>query len=75
MTKHITLAVQALRQWKVRQWGAALVAGTADALLLGFVTVLIPNDVFSRDVPRSRGTIPCGTGWAAGAARPCDPAG
>lgn len=51
MTRHITLAVQALRLWKMRQWGAALVSGAAVALLLGFVTVLIPNDVFSRDVP------------------------
>lgn len=47
----LVLAAQALRAWTTRQVLVAVAAGLAVALLVGFVTVLIPNAVFARDIP------------------------
>jgi hypothetical protein len=51
MTQRLRPATQALRLWGPRQWGAAVLAGLATALVLGLATVLIPNGVFSREIP------------------------
>lgn len=47
----LTLAAQALRRWGPRQVLAAAVTAVPVVLVVGFVTVLIPNDVFARDIP------------------------
>ncbi len=52
----LTLSAQALRTWKSRQWLVAVGASVATAVVLGLVTVLIPNPVFGREVPP--------TGWS-----------
>ena len=44
-------AKQALAQWTVRQMLMATLAAIAVGLLIGVATVLIPNPVFTRDVP------------------------
>ncbi|MGO2328049.1 hypothetical protein ACTXIU_10825 [Glutamicibacter arilaitensis] len=49
--RRLPLAGAALRWWGSRQWAVAVASALAMALLLGFATVLIPNDVFSRDIP------------------------
>ncbi|RAX49074.1 hypothetical protein DQ353_12170 [Arthrobacter sp. AQ5-05] len=49
--RRLPLAGAALRWWGPRQWTVAAASALAMALLLGFATVLIPNDVFSRDIP------------------------
>lgn len=51
MTQRLRPATQALRLWGPRQWGVAVLAGLATALVLGLATVLIPNGVFSREIP------------------------
>lgn len=51
MTQRLRPATQALRLWGPRQWGVAVLAGLATALVLGLATVLVPNDVFSREIP------------------------
>ncbi|MFI7741754.1 hypothetical protein [Kocuria rhizosphaericola] len=51
MTQRLRPAVQALRLWGPRQWGVAVLAGLATALVLGLATVLIPNSIFSREIP------------------------
>lgn len=51
MNQHLALAFQALTTWRTRQWFTVLVVAGAAALLLGFVTVLIPNEIFRRDIP------------------------
>ena len=45
------LAIRALKAWRVRQVIAAIVAALLVALVIGFATVLIPNDLFTRDIP------------------------
>ncbi|MFB0835062.1 hypothetical protein ACX8Z9_07600 [Arthrobacter halodurans] len=50
IARRIPLSATALRWWGVRQWGSAAAASLGIALLLGFATVLIPNDVFTRDI-------------------------
>ncbi len=47
----VVLAVRGLRTWTARQFLAAAGAAVAFGLLLGVVTVLIPNSYFSRDIP------------------------
>lgn len=47
----LPLAGAALRWWGPRQWAIAAASALAMSLLLGFATVLIPNNVFSRDIP------------------------
>jgi MFS family permease len=51
MTQRLRPATQALRLWGPRQWGVVVLAGLATALVLGLATVLIPNGVFSREIP------------------------
>lgn len=45
------LAVLALRAWGPRQIITAIVAAVAVAVVVGVATVLIPNPVFTRDIP------------------------
>lgn len=45
------LAVRGLRSWTARQVLVAGVTAVAFGLLLGVVTVLIPNSFFARDIP------------------------
>ena len=47
----LRLAAAALRAWGPRQVLTAVVAGTAIAVVMGLATVLIPNSLFSRDIP------------------------
>lgn len=47
----LTLAAQALRGWGPRQVLASVITAVPVVLVIGFVTVLIPNDVFARDIP------------------------
>lgn len=47
----LEMAALALRAWTPRQVLVALVAGAAVALVIGLATVLIPNPVFSREIP------------------------
>jgi hypothetical protein len=46
----VNLAGRALRLWTPRHWLVALLAAAGTLALLGVATVLIPNDVFRRDV-------------------------
>ena len=54
----LTLSLQALRTWTLRQWVVALGASAATAVVLGLVTVLIPNPVFGREVPPTAWSYP-----------------
>lgn len=47
----LALAVTALRRWRTRQVLTMLVAAVAVTALIGWATVLIPNEFFSRDIP------------------------
>lgn len=47
----LALAATALRSWGRRQVLVAAVGAVLVTLLIGVATVLIPNDVFSRDIP------------------------
>lgn len=47
----LTFAAQALRGWGARQVLTSVITAVSVVLVIGFVTVLIPNDVFSRDIP------------------------
>ncbi len=49
---------QALRIWGRRQWFFAVVATVVVGLLLGWVTVLIPNPVFGREIPPTSWSYP-----------------
>ncbi len=46
----VGFAGQALRAWTPRQWRIAALASVAFGLLIGVVTVLIPNPIFARDI-------------------------
>lgn len=46
-----TLALRGLRSWTGRQVRVAVVASVLIGLALGVATVLIPNSLFSRDIP------------------------
>lgn len=48
MTQRLRPAAQALRLWGARQWGVAVLAGLATALLLGLTTELAPPEALSR---------------------------
>lgn len=50
-TNSIELAVQGLRSWRARQVLVATFVAVGFGLLLGVVTVLIPNSFFARDIP------------------------
>ncbi len=54
----LTLSLQALRTWRGRQWLVAVGASVATAVVLGLVTVLIPNPVFGREVPPTAWSYP-----------------
>lgn len=54
----MTLSVEALRMWRTRQWLVALAGSAATAVVLGYVTVLIPNPVFGREVPPTAWSYP-----------------
>lgn len=41
----------ALRQWTLRRWLIAAASAVAVGVLIGLATVLIPNPVFTRDIP------------------------
>lgn len=58
MPEKLSRSVQALRSWGPRPWLAAVAASLATALVLGYVTVLIPNPVFRRDVPPTAWSYP-----------------
>src|SRR5690606_36840845 len=45
------LALRALQAWDARRILVAAVATIAVGVLIGVVTVLIPNDIFGRDIP------------------------
>lgn len=47
----VALAVRGLRTWTAGQFLAAAGAAVAFGLLLGTATVLIPNSLFSREIP------------------------
>lgn len=47
----MVLAAQALRSWTPRQIIVATIAAAAVGLLVGIATVLIPNSLFSREIP------------------------
>lgn len=51
MFKTFGFAWQALRLWNLRQMRAALLAAVFIGVLIGIVTVLIPNPIFARDIP------------------------
>ena len=51
IARRIPLSVDALRWWGARLWAVAAAASLGIALLLGYATVLIPNDVFTREIP------------------------
>jgi hypothetical protein len=50
MRESLALAGHALRAWTTRQYLVALGVAAGFALIVGFVTVLIPNSVFMRDI-------------------------
>lgn len=47
----VALAGQALRAWTSRQMLLAALASVVTAVVIGIATVLIPNDVFTREIP------------------------
>ena len=51
-------AVQALRAWDARRWGAAVVASIGSIVLLGIPTAMIPNPVFARKIEPPTWTYP-----------------
>lgn len=48
--RELRLAGRALRAWTPRQFGVAVATALGFALLVGIVTVLIPNPWFARDI-------------------------
>ncbi|MGP9488078.1 hypothetical protein ACT3R5_05845 [Glutamicibacter sp. AOP5-A2-7] len=54
----IPLSGQALRLWGTRQWLAVIAATVAVGVLLGLATVLIPNDIFTREIPATPWNYP-----------------
>ncbi len=58
MQRHLTQALEALRGWGAKRWLVAVVASVLVALVLGFVTVLIPNSVFGRAIPPTSWSYP-----------------
>ncbi len=58
MAEKLNRSARALRSWGLRAWLVAATASIATALVLGYVTVLIPNTVFRRDVPPTDWSYP-----------------
>ncbi|MGP9784470.1 hypothetical protein CQ010_16040 [Arthrobacter sp. MYb211] len=54
----IPLSGQALSLWGTRQWLAAIAATVAVGVLLGLATVLIPNGIFTREIPATLWNYP-----------------
>src|SRR5690625_1013532 len=50
--------VSAFRMWTPRQWFAAALATIASLVILGVPTVLIPNSLFSREIPPTAWSYP-----------------
>ena len=50
VTQHLSLAAEGIRLWTRRQWIAAALGTIGFGLLVGLSTVLIPNNVFARDI-------------------------
>lgn len=50
VSESLTLAGRALRAWTPRQYLTAAAVAAGFALLVGIVTVLIPNPMFARDI-------------------------
>lgn len=48
---NLSLASQGLRNWDTRHVTVATASAVAVALVVGFATVLIPNSLFSREIP------------------------
>lgn len=48
----------AFRMWTPRQWWAAIAAAGASLVLLGVPTVMIPNSIFSREIPPTAWSYP-----------------
>ena len=51
LPRTLSLAGRGLRTWGPRQWLVAAGVALAFGLLLGLATVLIPNPVFTREIP------------------------
>lgn len=51
-------ALQVLRAWDARRWGAAVLASGVSIVLLGLPTALIPNPVFARRIEAPAWTFP-----------------
>ena len=45
-----SFGMDAMRQWSVRRWGAAMLGALATALVMGLPTDVIPNPIFGRAV-------------------------
>lgn len=56
--ERIRLAWQALQAWTARRWLIALVAAVITAVLLDWVTVLIPNPVFGGEIAPTAWSYP-----------------
>ena len=52
------LAVKGIRSWSLRAWLVSLAGGLGTALVLGFANVLIPNQVFGREIPPTPWSYP-----------------
>ncbi|WP_260847877.1 hypothetical protein [Brevibacterium aurantiacum] len=51
MISYLSDATQALRMWGARRILVAIAAACVSVLVIGVSTVLIPNSLFSRDIP------------------------
>ncbi len=58
MKSRLAQSWQALHIWGSRQWLSAVAATVGVGLLLGWVTVLIPNPVFGREIPPTSWSYP-----------------
>ncbi|MDO5743118.1 MAG: hypothetical protein Q4P23_01510 [Micrococcaceae bacterium] len=56
--RRFPMSASALRFWGFREWAVAALSALMVGLLLGFVTVLIPNNVFGRDIPPTLWSYP-----------------
>lgn len=56
--RRVLMAAGALRWWRARQWWTALALALVVGVVLGVATVLIPNDLFTRDIPPTPWSYP-----------------
>lgn len=56
--RRLGLSSQAIRLWGRRQWLVAALAAVVVGLVLGWVTVLIPNPIFGREIPPTAWSYP-----------------